>query len=70
MAKKQADGRGGARDGAGRKIANPEGATIPITASVPVALVKRLDGVAEANGWNRSEAVTNAIRAFCKPKRG
>jgi hypothetical protein len=62
MAKKKK--HGGKREGSGRKIANPEGATVPVTASVPSTLVERLDRMAEKNGWGRSQAVTEAIRGF------
>ena len=62
MAKKGT--HGGKREGAGRKPANPEGRTVTIAASVPEALVDRLDGVAAAKGWNRSQAVTEAIRGL------
>ena len=53
---------GGSRKGAGRKLANPEGATKTIAASVPEALVEQLDDFAEKKGWNRSQAITQAIR--------
>jgi hypothetical protein len=68
MAKKKS--RGGTRHGAGRPTSNTEGVTTVVTVTVPVALMELLAGIAEANGWNKSEAVTQAIRAFCKPKRG
>ncbi len=64
MSKKKSPGRGGKRDGAGRPPINPEGATTLVTVTVPQALMDRLDGMATANSWNRSEAVTQAIRAF------
>lgn len=64
MAKKQA--HGGKRAGAGRKIAHPEGPAVVVTASVPSGLVERLNAVAEKRGWNRSEAVTEAIRGLLK----
>lgn len=63
MAKTQ---RGGRRVGAGRKVAHPEGPTVPLVASVPATLVERLNAVAEKRGWNRSEAVTEAIRGLLK----
>lgn len=53
---------GGKRKGAGRKPASPEGRTKAVTASVPEGLVAQLDRLAEKNGWNRSQAVTEAIR--------
>jgi len=56
--------QGGRREGAGRKVVNPEGPTVPLTASVPSTLVDRLNALAEKNGWGRSEAVTRAIRGF------
>ena len=65
MAKKKSS-VGGKRDGAGRKIAHPEGATIPLVASVPAVLVDRLMAVAALKEWNRSEAVTEAVRLLLK----
>ena len=62
MAKKKQ--HGGRREGSGRKPVHPEGATMLVAVTVPIALVARLDGVAEANGWGRSEAVTRAIRGL------
>lgn len=53
---------GGRREGAGRKPIYPEGPTINVGATVPESLVKRLDALAEKRGWNRSEAITEAIR--------
>jgi hypothetical protein len=64
MAKKQQ--RGGKRTGAGRKPIHPEGVTMTVAAKVPVPLVERLDTVAEKRGWNRSEAITEAIRGLLK----
>jgi hypothetical protein len=55
---------GGKREGAGRKPINPEGKTVTVAASVPEALVERLDVLAHKKGWNRSEAVTEAIRGL------
>jgi hypothetical protein len=68
MAKKKQ--RGGKREGAGRPPSSPEGPTTVIAASVPSVLVERLDALAEREGWNRSQAVTNAIRGLVgSPKR-
>lgn len=62
---------GGKREGAGRKPSNPEGATVVLAASVPGSLVTELDALAQAKGWNRSEAVTTAIRGLlASAKRG
>jgi Arc/MetJ-type ribon-helix-helix transcriptional regulator len=55
---------GGRRPGAGRKLASPEGKATAIGVSVPQTLVERLDALAETKGWNRSEAVTRAIRGL------
>ena len=63
MAKKQ---HGGKRPGSGRKVANPEGPTDTLSASVPSALIERLHTIAEKRGWSRSEAVTEAIRGLLK----
>jgi hypothetical protein len=59
---------GGKRPGAGRKPVNPEGATVILTATVPGSLVDDLDRVAKARGWNRSQAVTEAVRGLVKGK--
>lgn len=61
MAKKKQ--RGGARPGAGRPV-GPDGPTVTMAVTVPESLLGRLDAMAEANDWSRSEAVTNAIRAL------
>lgn len=66
MPKKKASQVGGAREGAGRKVAHPEGPTIPLVASVPSVLVDRLMAVAAAKQWNRSEAVTEAVRLLLR----
>jgi len=62
MAKKKK--RGGKREGAGRPSSNTEGHTVLVAVTVPETLMDRLEGIAEANGWNKSEAVTQAVRAF------
>ncbi len=62
MAKKKH--HGGAREGAGRPPSSPEGKTKTVAASIPEALVVQLDKLAKQKGWNRSEAVTHAIRAL------
>ena len=69
VTKMSAKQRGGARPGAGRKVANPEGRTAPLTAAVPESLIAQLDELAAERGWNRSEAVTEAIRRLVKAKR-
>lgn len=53
---------GGKRAGSGRKPTNPEGKTILVAATVPEALVKQLKALGKKRGWNRSQAVTEAIR--------
>ncbi len=63
MAQKQ---HGGARPGAGRKVASPEGPAEVVSASVPSGLVEKLDAIATQQGWNRSQSVTEAIRRFVK----
>lgn len=45
-------------------MAHPEGATVSVSAKVPAVLIQRLDEIAENREWNRSEAVTEAIREF------
>jgi hypothetical protein len=67
MAKKLT--RGGKREGAGRPV-GPDGPSTTVAVSVPNSLVERLDALAEKEGWNRSEAVTLAIRSLLgSPKR-
>jgi len=65
MTKKQ---HGGKRPGAGRKV-GPEGPTMTIAASVPGGLVAQLDELAEKRGWNRSEAIAEAIRRITSSQR-
>ncbi len=55
---------GGRREGAGRKPDDPDGPKKTITASVPRGLIDRLNAMAESKGWNRSQAVTEAIRGL------
>ncbi len=66
MAKKQ---HGGKRAGAGRKVANPEGPTVTLAVTVPGALVDELNAYATEQGWNRSEAVTRAIRGLLSKRK-
>jgi len=66
MAKKK--GRGGRRKGAGRKPTNPEGRTMLVAVTVPVELVEQLDGLSKKCDWNRSQAVTEAIRGLLDAK--
>jgi Ribbon-helix-helix protein, copG family len=67
MAKKKQ--HGGKRKGAGRKP-GPEGRTIILAASVPGELADQLDELAKERGWNRSQAVTEAIRGLLDAKHG
>jgi hypothetical protein len=66
MAKKKAS-RGGKREGAGRKP-GPEGKSVVLAASVPSELVEQLDQLRAKKGWNRSQAVTEAIRGLLGKK--
>ena len=61
MAKKKAAGRGGAREGAGRKP-GADGPRAVVTASVSESLANDLDSFAEKKGWSRSQDVAEAIR--------
>ncbi len=65
MAKKAQ--HGGARKGAGRPP-KEGGKTVVIAASVPEDLVGPLDAYAEAKGWSRSKAVSEALAAMLKRK--
>jgi hypothetical protein len=67
MAKKKAV-HGGARPGAGRKPSE-EGRAVTVVASVPESLVTRLDALAKSEGWGRSRAVSEAIRALLARKK-
>lgn len=62
MAKKKS--LGGRRDGAGRKLIHPEGATVPVTVRVPETLIGQIDALAETREQSRSEIVSDAIRGF------
>ena len=55
--------RGGKRPGAGRKP-GPDGPTVAMGVTVPQSLLDRLDSLADTKGWNRSQAVTEAIRGL------
>jgi hypothetical protein len=62
MAKKS--NRGGKREGAGRKVSSPDGPTVTMAVTVPGGLLEQLDAYAAEQSWNRSEAVTRAIRGL------
>ena len=62
MAKQTKKSHGGRRAGAGRKPVNLEGKTVVIAVSVPSELIEKLDAICEQHAWNRSQAVTEAIR--------
>ena len=66
MAKKKQ--HGGRRPGAGRPT-SPDGPAEVVAVSVPKSLVARLDALAESEGWNRSQAVTEAIRGLLARKK-
>lgn len=59
---------GGSRPGSGRKI-GPDGPTMLISVTVPKSLVSQLDALADHKGWNRSAAVTEAIRRLARAYR-
>jgi hypothetical protein len=58
---------GGPRENSGRPI-GPDGPTTVVAVTVPESLMSELDRIREAKGWKRSQAVTEAIRAFVKRK--
>lgn len=66
MAKKKS--HGGKRAGSGRKPTNPEGKTMLVAVTVPIELVDRLDSYRAKHDWNRSQAVTEAIRGLLDAK--
>ena len=59
---------GGKRKGAGRPL-GPDGPTVAMAVTVPQGLLDRLDALAESRKWNRSQAVTEAIRGLVKRSR-
>ena len=65
MAKKVS--HGGKRKGAGRPPSTGE-KTVVVAVSVPESLAGDLDRYAEAKGWSRSKAVTEALIALLKRK--
>lgn len=69
MAKRKKMAHGGAREGAGRHPVNPEGKTQMLAVTVPGELVERLDAFRAKKDWNRSQAVTEAIRGLLDAKR-
>ena len=63
MAKKKKGSHGGSRKGAGRPPAHSdEGGTVTVAATIPKTLKIKLDRIAKAKSWNRSRAITEAIR--------
>lgn len=65
MAKTQ---HGGKRAGAGRKLMDPDERTTTVAVTLPMGLLEHLDAVAERKGWNRSQAVREAVQALVKRK--
>jgi hypothetical protein len=59
---------GGKRVGAGRKPIDPDSHSVTIALSVPESLLERLDALAAKHGWNRAEAVREAIRGLVSRK--
>jgi hypothetical protein len=59
---------GGKRAGAGRKPIDPNDRAIVVAVTVPSELVVELDELREKRGWNRSQAVTEAIRGLLGKK--
>jgi hypothetical protein len=55
---------GGKRSGAGRKPIDPDSDSVTIALGLPRSLLERLDALAAKHGWNRAEAVREAIRAL------
>ena len=66
MAKKKQ--RGGKRPGAGRPV-NPDGRAVTVTVTIPESLVIDLKALAKAEGWSKSQAVSDAIRSLLKRKK-
>ncbi len=60
---------GGKRPGAGRPPSSSDGPTMLVSVTVPQSLVAQLDDVATKREWNRSKAVTEAIRRLVKSSR-
>ena len=67
MAKKKQ--HGGKREGAGRKPANQEGRGETLGGTVPGRHVAKRMADAGGTGWNKSKAVTEAIRSFLAAKK-
>ena len=65
MAKKAA--HGGKRKGAGRPP-KENGKAVTIAVTVPGDVATELDTFAQAKGWTRSRAVTEALRGMLKRK--
>ena len=69
MAKKRKMPHGGRREGAGRPPMNPDEKARVVAVTVPGELADRLDAYAAKMSWNRSQAVTEAIRGLLDAKR-
>jgi hypothetical protein len=59
---------GGKRAGAGRKPIDPDDKAVVVAVSLPGELVAQLDERREKEGWNRSQAVAEAIRGLLAQK--
>lgn len=61
---KEKKSHGGKRAGAGRKEKEADKKAAAITVTVPPDLLALLDELREREGWNRSQAVTEALRVL------
>lgn len=61
----KSSGRGGAREGAGRK-SSELGKSVPVSAAIPESLVAKLDRLQLKKGWNRSQAMTEAVKRLVR----
>jgi hypothetical protein len=59
---------GGKRAGSGRKPIDPDSQTVKIAFNIPESLLERLDALAAKRGWNRAQAVREAIQGLVTRK--
>lgn len=64
--KRKKDGRGGRREGSGRKILHPEGPTGMCGWTVPLELIERVAQRAETEGTTPSQVATEFVRRGLK----
>lgn len=56
--------RGGAREGAGRPVADPSGKARMVSLKLPPALIEEIKAQADAEGVSQTQLIVKAVRAY------